>query len=438
MQRLFPKTLAAYAILIMPLSVGSVSAAEPHVSPGTAALLERAAEAAADRGAAAAAAILRHAAPESSDQPAVRFALAKYLLETGNIEHAMTELENTLQDMPDFHRARRNLAHLLLQSEQPGQAAAHLVILLDHDVPDKDSLYALLGAARLQEGYPAAAESAYRQALLRNPNRREARLGLIQTLVEQDRFDAADSLVRSELETRPDSQAMWNLLAHAALRDDRPDAAMAAMECARRLGLARAPMLASLGDLYATRDMPKEALELYSKLSNRQDAPIDRVLRGLQSLLALNHHDEAAELVAILEARTPELTPPLQIQFLLLKAELCSAQNDVDCAAAAYARVIDSDPLHGRALVQLGELYRRQGKLSRATTLLERAAGIDSVRSAALLSLAQIALAEGNPALAVDRLERSLEAQDRPHVRDYLRRLRTVFGMNHAHAGSGI
>ncbi len=422
--------LSAVFVSLVPLLAYTARGDEPDVSPATATLLERAERIAANQDAQAAATLVRNGIATADDAPALRFALAKYLVESGRIKDAIAELNNALQEMPAFHRARLNLAQLHLQEGQYGNAAEHLVYLIDHGAADKSQLFTLLGAAHLQQNQAAAAESAYRQALLRRPGSRDARLGLIQALIQQDRLPAARALAREELRRTPESNDMWSLLAQAALVNNHRQDAIEALECARRLDVASADSLATLGDLYANQNMPQEALSVYERITDLQDAPHDRILRGLESFLALGHLSEAAALIARLENERGQLATQQQEKLLLLHADLCRQQGQTDCAIDHYRRVLENDPLNGRALLSLSDLYRQTDALSRAKTLLERAVRQDTFRAAALVRLAHIALAENDETQAVILLERSLDADNNAYVRDYLRRLRRILGRN--------
>lgn len=396
-------------------------AGEPSVTPAEQALLAQVETEAATAPAQALATLRAGMTPAGS--AALLFAAGVLQQRLGDLPAAEAALAETLARAPDFDRARYQLAATRVQRGQPAAAIADLCRLAEAGHTEDGALWGLLGYAYLQTGQPLPAEAAYRRGLATRPDDPALRRGLAKALLDQGQLAAARPLLAAELARQPVQAEWWLLLANANLQAGATGEAMVQLECLRRLGLADAQALATLGDLLATDGLPAEALAAYRQAAALPTAPVDRLLRAVTAQLQLGRADEAAPLLATLTART-DLTPAQRSGLLLAQARLADLRGDATAALTGYRAYLAEAPLDGAALLACGDLLRRTGAADQAADCYARAVRASPPhRAPALVRLAQLALARGDRAAAAHHLREALAVAPNPALERYLQHL---------------
>ena len=397
---------------------------EPKGNHAEAELLEQAAEMAETAPLKAVKMLEPHTDPEIS--PAIDFALAIYAVQSDNLALAEESLRTALDKLPVFHRARLQLARILIQNEEYKPAAAELRQLLYTDFPEKTELWLLLALTYTAEDHYTAAETAARQALIHDPDNRDAKLGIIRALANQGRIEAAESLIAELMAQQPGEKQLWHALAQASLKNDNPLEAMVLLECMRRLEFADLSALTTLGDLYLARQIPHLAIDLYQEILPLHNAPLERIIAAAQALLEMQEIEEARKLIRALEKDHGRLTGEQVAKLKILRARLFWNTGAAERAALVYQKVLEADPLHGEALLRLGEIHLREESFSDAELFFQRATRLDDYRPQALVGLARIQLQQGQYGQAIALLEESLAAEDNPQVKDFLDQIKRI------------
>ncbi|NOY80817.1 MAG: tetratricopeptide repeat protein, partial [Kiritimatiellaeota bacterium] len=407
------------------LQAAPCRAEDPTVSEQEAALLKKA-EAVAARSPAEAARLVEAAmTPESS--PALWFAVGVFRLRERRPEEAAAAFRRALKKLPDFSRARLNLARALLDLGRHKAAARELARLTVVRGVDRGTVWGLLGFALLSAGNNTAAETAYRNALVFRPDSAAVRLGLIKTLLAQKRFAAARTVLREELDRTPRRVDLWTLLASADLAEGRDRDALIHLECARRVGKLKPEELATLGDLMLEHGLAADAARTFTRAAALENAPVGRLLRAADGFLLLNDADRAAALLdQVRSSQKPAPDSENGVKLRFLEGRLAEARGDEQGAREAYSAVLDHDPLHAPALFALGDLEYRAGNLDRALMLYERAGRLPDNRAKALVRQARIAVERSQYPVAERLLEQALESKSDPDVRDYLDQIRRL------------
>lgn len=396
---------------------------EPSLSEPEAQTVARAAEQAKADVTAAAVQLRASETPDSS--AAIEFAEAVYWAEAGKIPEAQDALRRALAKYPRFHRARMNLAKLLMQQQDYANASRELRALLASDAPDRPEAWRLLAYALREQQLLPAAEAAYRQAMAFFPEDRSLRLGLLSCLIEQDRFAEAVPWVRKELEVEPGKREFWGLLADAELAADQREHALRLLECARRLDAADPSMLAVLGDLYLDQELPEPALSCYRQAALLDQAPVGRLLAGFEALVLSRHVDEALRLDEALAQRQDQYTPGQRLRYQTLRASLAAATGRTEEAIRQYRQVLDEDPIQGEALLALGELLLSQAP-DEAKELFLRAARLDQFQVPAWTALARLAVEQGDLVAAANWVQQALARRTDPALERYLAQIRAA------------
>lgn len=398
--------------------------AEPEVTAAEAALLEKAAEMAPES--ASQAALMLRRASDAESSPALDFSAAVYAAQSNDLNSAIQSLETALDKMPHFHRARFYLGQVLMRHGSYERAARELRKLLNTAFAQNTELWNTLANLYATENQHDAAETAARQALLRDPDNRRAKLTIIRALVAQGRVAETKSLIKELLAKNPREAQLWRSLAQASLKEDEHTEALIMLECSKRLGLATTDTLASLGDLYLQEQIPDPAADIYLNLASRENAPVKRVLRGANALIQTNQLDQARRLVKAMQNRKGALNNEELSELRITAARLHWTAGDKNAAAEAYRQVVRDNPLEGEAIMRLAEFQLKANNLMKAENLFRRASRLEKFRARAFIGLARVYLARREYKKAVKSLENSLAVDKNSQVEAFLKEVRKL------------
>ena len=264
-------------------SYGFLSGAEPDIKPSELEVLKEVIELMKSNPRTAATVLEQRTGGDSS--AALDFILANLRFQNGDTEKAVESYELALQKFPDFRRARKNLGLLMVQVNEFDGAVEQLTKAIELGERDGRA-YGLLGYCYVNKENYVAAEAAYRNAILQQPDSRDWQLGLARSLNAQEKFEEAASLFSAFLEKYPEDASAWKLQANAYLGLDQPLAAAVNLEAVRMLGKADSSTLRLLGDIYLNEGITELAKEAYLEViaSDRGGSEFDTAYRAADLL----------------------------------------------------------------------------------------------------------------------------------------------------------
>jgi tetratricopeptide (TPR) repeat protein len=400
---------------------------EPTVSRQEAKILEQAVALAEDDREAAIKLLLEETDDNSS--AALDFALGSFYFQKDKPADAEAAYRRALAKFPSFDRARANLARILIKEDRIDEALNELKEILLSGTA-RPSTLTMIGYTSLLKEEPVPAEMAYRQALLIDPEDSNAYSGLVKSLLMQERYREAVTLLEDLLEDDPFRSEFWFLLANARLALDEPDRAIIALECTRRLKVASDESLATLADLYLNGGYPEEALSRYREAFAGKEPSIDRMLRAGKAFILTRDPNRAEVLLKRIRDAAGgdgfDLTPDQSRELNRLEAGRSHLEGDIDGALRAYQQLLDDDPLDGEVLLALGDLAREKRDLEEAIIFYEQASRITDTRLNAFIRHAQLEVERGRYGPAVELLEKALRVKPQPHVAGYLEQVRRL------------
>ncbi|MCC5022320.1 MAG: hypothetical protein J6386_05770 [Candidatus Synoicihabitans palmerolidicus] len=99
-------------------------------------------------------------------------------------------------------------------------------------------------------------------------------------------------------------------------------------------------------------------IELYREVTSREDLSADRALRIARRLANLGVWNELDLFLSDLDTVvTAKYSPADQLSVLNLEAQSDLAQGRTDSAAAKLTKVVEVDPLNGKALLLLADYH---------------------------------------------------------------------------------
>ena len=407
------------AALVQGQALGSRTAFEPEVTAADQRLLQAASEVG-ETNLLAAASMLDGA---DSGSAAVAFMAGNYYFQAEAYADAIRAYDDAIERFPGFRAAKVNLGRVHLLEDSPEKTITLYQSLVSDGHADAET-YLLLGHALQMMQRPVSAETAFRNALLLEPEKVDAMIGLTQALLEQERYQEALSLTGEILSFTPEKADLWRLRANAMLMLSQYDEAIRAIETAKRLMLADAEMLALQGDLFLQADQPSDALAVYLEAFEKREPTPARALRAMEGFLYAGDAAGLEQLLSILDTETW----PSEKQGMVYRnrAQFAVQQDNWEQAEALAQQAVTINPLDGGAWLLLASVAEQAGKWERAIMYCERAARIPDYAVDAWVRQAQIEVSRNRLEEAIRLLESAQSRKEQPHVARYLDQLRRM------------
>jgi len=363
-------------------------------------------------------------AGDMGSRPVVAFTAGNFYFQAGDYDLARRAYEEAVAQLPHFRAAKLNLGRIYLLLEQPARTVTLYQEVVTEGYADAE-LYLLLGHALQMQDRPVSAETAFRNALLLDPQSVEALTGLTQVLFVQQRYPEALALTGEVLAGQPQNQDLWRIRANAFMVLDRHTEAIRTLETARRLGLADSAMLALLGDLWLHSGQTVDALDAYqAALVAGVPDGAERLLRAVEGFLSLDDTQGARALLETLDTRAWPMTERARKQRL--EAQLHWQSGETGLAEQRLRSALALNPLDGRALLLLATIAESNGQIEDALLHCERASRLPEYAVDALVQQARLEVGRQRYARAIRLLEDAQTRRPQPHVARYLDQLRRM------------
>jgi tetratricopeptide (TPR) repeat protein len=404
-------------------SYGFLSGAEPDINPSELEVLREVIDLMKVNPKAAAQMLQQRAGENSS--AALDFVLANLYFQNGDQDSAIKYYRSALAKFPDFRRAHKNLGLLLVQRSDYKGALENLSRAVE--LGDRDGRnYGLIGFAYLNLENPLAAEEAYRNAILQQPEVRDWKLGLARALLAMEKNKEAVALFGALIDAEPDDADAWMLQANAYLGLDQPKAAAVNLEAVRMMGKAKTQTLVLLGDIYMNSGMFDSAKRAYLEVirTDKRGTSFDTAYRAADLLIRTRAWGEANEILASIDKRYGKsLSNDDELKVLTLKAKVARAQGRPKEAAALLQSIVDRDGTRGDALIELAKYHQSLGNTEKALLLVQRAENLSAFEYSALLEHAQFLVSARDYAQAAQLLRKALAMKSEPRVEGFLARV---------------
>ena len=292
---------------------------------------------------------------------ALIFTLGNLYYQNGRLQDAEESYLLAIKRFPEYRRAHKNLALLYGRTERLPKAKPHLIKAID--LGDSDHLsFGLMGHILLGEEKALAAESAYRQAYLLNPEDQDWKIGLVKSLVLKEDWVQAASMLQSLIDENPDDPQMWMQQANCFLQSGEVMRAAENYEVLRLKGIADEAALNTLGDIYANQEQALLALGAYLSAIRMSDTvKVDRALKSAGYLLQLDAPAEAARIMSELRTKAGEsFTNEQKVEAFLVESDIAVAREELTGAAALLNQALELSPTNGAGRIRLAEIFLKQ------------------------------------------------------------------------------
>lgn len=357
----------------------------------------------------------------SAQSPVFDFTLANIYFQTDELDAAGAACERAVASYPKYRRAWKTLAFVRVRQQDYPAAAAAFTKVLELGGGDAYT-YGSLGIAYTQAQEFLGAETAFRMALLLDPESPDWKMGLANSFFQQRRYPEAVALCENLIADDPGRPELWEMQAKAFLYMGKPLEAAENFELAVEMGKASATSLNLLGDIYINEGLYDVAVERYDRAFVLDPAKgAERAIQAAQVLGSRGANDEAGRLIQhVEELAGEELGEEQRKDLLKLRARLAVAAGQGDEEVAILEEIVAIDPLDGDALLLLGQHAERMGDVEQAIFYYERVQSLEDFEAAGALRHAQLLVRQGDYKGALPLLRRSQSLEPREHVQEFL------------------
>jgi len=355
------------------------------------------------------------------------FTLANIYFQQEQLDLAAAAYECAVTKFPKFRRAWKNLGLIHVRNGEFAKAIPVLTRAVE--LGGGDALtYGLLGFAYSSAENNLSAESAYRMAILLDPETLDWKMGLARSLFKQERYADAVALCEGLIANDPDRTDLWLLQANAYIGLSEPLKAAVNYELVDRMGESTVDSLNMLGDIYVNQELFEIAVNSYIRaLEKDPQRSSQRAIRAAKVLTTCGVFDETKRLIARLETLVgSELSKEHRKDLLKLRARIVVAEGSGEEEIKVLEEIVALDPLDGEALILLGQHYGRAGDFERAAFYYERAENLEKHEADAKVRHAQLLVQQGKYNEALPLLRRAQDVKPREDVQKYLEQVERV------------
>jgi tetratricopeptide (TPR) repeat protein len=349
------------------------------------------------------------------------FTIGNLYFQEEQLELAARYYRVAIEKFPSYRRAHKNLGLVEVRTGNFERAITSLSRVVELG-GGEGLVFGLLGYSYGSTEQPIPAESAYRQAMLLQPDMIDWKLGLTQSVLKQQKYGEAVTLTEELLARFPERSDYWLLQANAYIGLGQPLKAAENFEVVQRMGKATPASQNTLGDIYVNEGMFDLAARAYAEaVKLKPDQNIDQPLRRVEVLAQRGALAQAKTLLRkVEELAGDQLDDEQRKRALKLRSRIAVAEGQGDESVDVLEEIVALDPLDGEALILLGQHYARIDDPERAAFYYERAESIQEFEADARIRHAQLLVAMSKYPEAVPLLKRAQEIEPRDDVARYL------------------
>ncbi|TAE90986.1 MAG: hypothetical protein EAZ81_08030 [Verrucomicrobia bacterium] len=368
--------------------------------------------------------------------PALVFVLGNLYFQSERQQEAERAFQEAIRRFPKFRRAHTNLGFLFVTNNRIDEALAAFQksIELGEKSP---RVMGMLGYCYLMKQNALAAENAYRQAYLIDPNARDWKLGLAQSLLMLEKYEDAASMFDVLLKENQNDRQLWMRQTSAFMAMEKFDQAIINLEMMRLLKIADEKNLVLLGNIYIDQSQPRLALSAYSEalhLSQKFDAP--QALKCARILNDTGNPKEATEMVQkIREKAGNQLTPADRVALDLVEVKIARNSNQNELVGEILNRLLAQNPTNPEILLELAKFHDQNAKnesnedalrkhIGEAKTNYLLAMQYDTTAYAANLGYGQLLIRDNRALDALPYIEKALSLKKSESLEQYASRVR--------------
>lgn len=239
---------------------------------------------------------------------ALHYVLANLLYEQGEIQPAIDQYIAAIRKHPSFLRAYANLGFTLMETGDSEKALPVLLKTVELGA-NESQIHGLIGRIYTSKELYESGLTAFRNAMVFNPENNAWRFGVLQCLIELERYEQAITMVDEAIAFDRRNPDHWRNRANLLLKLERWDEAIVDLQIAHSLGGATFTSRHQLTTLLINKGIYGQAAESLVQaglLADDVDS-FDRLLTDAQVLSGFGQLAEVVALLPAIEARAAGL-----------------------------------------------------------------------------------------------------------------------------------
>jgi len=358
---------------------------------------------------------------------ALDFALATMYYQRGRLSRSSQSYQVAIKKFPSFLRAHKNLGFVELSLGNFQEASRNLSRSISLGEGDGVTFVALGYCYYMLQQF-VSAENAYRMGILLFPESKDARNGLVNCLIETNRYAEALALLNELLVKEPENVFCHRARASTLQGLGREKDATVALETLRRMGKLDTGDLLRLGDLYHNLNLYELSLQNYERAIQRKEKlSVRRYIRVASILIGRGSYQDCFSYLDKIENTFgSNYSTEDEKEVLLLKAEILKATGKTEESTIILRRVVESHPLEGKALIMLGQHAWEQNDYALASLHFERAAKIKDSEVKALIEHGRMLVSQRDYQKAVQLIDQAERISPQPRIKRYLESIRNL------------
>jgi tetratricopeptide (TPR) repeat protein len=362
---------------------------------------------------------------KESSSATFEFTLANIYFQQDKLDEALYRYNQAIEQFPNFRRAYKNAGLIYVRNGDFKAAIPYLTKTIELG-GHSGIAYGLLGFAYGSTENQLCAESAYRQAILLDPETLDWQLGLARSFFKQQKFGDAVSLCNNLIEQKPDNGDFWLLQANAYLGLKQPMRAAENYEYVNAIGQSTAESMTMLADVYVNEERWDMAADAYLRAFELDNgAQPGKALRAAKILASRGSLEQSTRILNRVAEKKSALDQADLKELLKLQARVAVAEGGGDDVVVILEEVVEVDPLDGEALILLAQHYGRNVP-EKAVFYYERAAGIEKYEAEAKLYHGQLLVGQAKYIDALPLLRRAYELKPRSDIEDYVKQVERI------------
>ncbi|MFP4139711.1 MAG: tetratricopeptide repeat protein [Phycisphaerae bacterium] len=376
------------------------------------------------------------------------YLLGNLYFQREQIDQAVAAYKEATKKYRKFRRAHRNLGLIYVRIGEHDKAVAALTRVIELGGGDA-VMYGLLGFSYSMTEKPISAESAYRMAILMDPETVDWKRGLASSFFRQKRFAEAVAICDRIIQDDLGNAEIWMLQANAYIGMGKPLQAAENYEFVDRLGKSNIASLSMLGDIYINEKLYEMAASSYvramertpsadtkdpnaqAKVAGMLERNTDRIIRAAKVMAARGALDATETLLQTLrEQRREYLEKGDRKDLLKLEARIAVARGADEKQVKILEEIVRLDPMDGEALMLLGRHYANapgdKRDIEKAIFYYELAEKNEKFEADAKVQHAQLLVREEEYDKAIPLLKSAQSIQYRDNVQKYLEQVQRI------------
>ena len=352
------------------------------------------------------------------------FTLGNLYFQNDDLTNAVKGFEQATIKFPSFRRAWKSLGFALVRDGKYAEAIGPLTRTIVLGGGDGKS-FGLLGFAYMNAEKYVSASSAYRQAMLFEPDNVDFKLGIVKCEVALENYDGALAMLDELIQSNPDKDSLWSIQANVFLQKEMTSKAAVNFEMLRRMGKATPENLATLGDIYMTQEAKDLALDAYLESVEKDgwQHPA-RALRAAEILTSRGAWEQAQTLFKKIRSTAgSNLSAQDEMKLLKIESKVAMANGQGEQAILVLEEIVGRNPLDGEALLLAGDYYARNGQPEKAEFRYDTASKLQGFEAEAFVKQAQMLVKSGKYAQAAEILKKAQKINPRDNIQRYLEKV---------------